>query len=154
MHLIMGSLAKGLQLAPPHTGSPGPSGPRTPEESVKSPERVPRDRAPKVPKECALESQKSPKRVQKSGFRLFSDSSGTPGRTLSGLFSDSSGVLGPGDGAAPIPTKGFLQKVCGNSAEISRKFAQNICGCGNSAEGLWKVAEDFLQCPLPERPPK
>ena len=32
------------------------------------------------------ESQKSPKRVQKSGFRLFSDSFETPGRTLSGLW--------------------------------------------------------------------
>ena len=52
-----------LQSAPPHTGSPGPFGPGTPEESEKSPERVPRGRAPKVPKECAPESQKSPKRV-------------------------------------------------------------------------------------------
>ena len=52
-----------LPSAPPHTGSPGPFGPGTPEESEKSPERVPRGRAPKVPKECAPESRKSPKRV-------------------------------------------------------------------------------------------
>ena len=38
---------------------PGPSGPRTPQESEKSPERVPRGRAPKVPKERAP-SEKSP----------------------------------------------------------------------------------------------
>ena len=64
----------------------GLSGPGTPEESKKSPERVPWGRAPKVPKECTPESQKSPKRAQKSGFRLFSDSFETPGRTLSGLL--------------------------------------------------------------------
>ena len=52
-----------LRSAPPHTGSPGPFGPGTPEESEKSPERAPRGRAPKVPKECAPESRKSPKRV-------------------------------------------------------------------------------------------
>ena len=37
--------------------------PGTPEESEKSPQRVPRGRAPKVPKECTPESQKSPTRV-------------------------------------------------------------------------------------------
>ena len=101
-----------LRLAPPHTGSP-----RTPEESEKSPERVPRGRAPKVPKECAPESQKSPKRVQKSGFRLFSGSFGTPGRTLSALlgpcpgvlFRDSSGVLRPEGPGRPCVGRGQLQ---------------------------------------------
>ena len=85
-----------LQSAPPHTGSSGPFGPGTPEESEKSPERAPRGRAPKVPKECAPESQnfKSPKRVRKSGFRLFSDSVLFPDsfRTLPG----SPGPEGPG----------------------------------------------------------
>ena len=56
-----------LWSAPRHTGSPGPFGPGTPEESEKSLERVPRGRAPRVPKECAPESQKSPKRVRNSG---------------------------------------------------------------------------------------
>ena len=49
----------------PTQGLRGPSGPRTPEESEKSAERVPRGRAPKVPKECAPESQKSPKRAKR-----------------------------------------------------------------------------------------
>ena len=57
------SLVLELRSAPPHTGTPGPFGPGTPEESEKSPKRVPRGRAPKVPKECSPESQKSPKRV-------------------------------------------------------------------------------------------
>ena len=88
-------LSLALRSALPHTGSPGPFRPRTPEESEKSPERVPRGRAPKVPKECAPESQKSPKRVRKSGFRLFSDSFETPGRTLSALLGPCPGVLFP-----------------------------------------------------------
>ena len=75
-----------MRSAPPHTGSPGPFGPGTPEESEKSPERAPRGRAPKVPKECAPESRKSPQRVRKSDFRLFSDSFETPGRTLWALL--------------------------------------------------------------------
>ena len=85
----------GLRSAPPHTGSPGPFGPGTPEESEKSPERVPWGRAPKVPKECAPESQKSPKRVRKSDFRLFLDSFETPGRTLSALLGPCPRVLLP-----------------------------------------------------------
>ena len=67
-----------------------------------------------------LESQKSPKRVQKSGFRLFLDSFGTPGAlfqdfwalsrgTLSGLFSDSSGVLGRQGPGRPCVGRGQLQ---------------------------------------------
>ena len=85
-----------MRSAPPRTGSPGPcAGP----EPQKSPERVrkeyPCGGAPKVPKECAPESQKSPKRVRKSGFRLFSDSFETPGRTLSGLLGPCPGVLFP-----------------------------------------------------------
>ena len=98
----------GLGSAPPGTGSPGPFGPGTPEESEKSPEKVPWAGTPRVPEECAPESQKSPKRIQNLTFGLFSDSFETPGRTLrglgvpaqgtfSGLFSDSSGVPGPGD---------------------------------------------------------
>ena len=43
--------------------------------------------------------------------------------------------------------KGFLRKVCGNSAESSRKFAENTfyCvrkGCGNSAESCGNFAEN------------
>ena len=99
-----------LRLAPPHTGSRS-FGPGTQEESEKSPERVLRARAPKVPKECAPESQKSPKSVRKSGFRLFrtllrlrARSFGTFGAlaqgTLFGLFPDSSGFPGPKSPAA------------------------------------------------------
>ena len=58
--------------------------------------------------------------------------------------------------------KGFLQKVCGNSAESSRKFAENtFCclrkGCGNSAESCGNFAEScgkFSAMTLPERPHK
>ena len=60
------------------------------------------------------ESKKSPKRVRKSGFGLFSDSFETPGRSfgtlgvpprgaLSGLFSDSFGVPGPKGPGDPVP---------------------------------------------------
>ena len=93
---------------PPTQGLPGPSGP----EPRKSPKRVQKKYPGPGPQKFRKsapppESQKSPKRVEKSGFRLFSDSFETPGRTLSGtfghlawgtlsgLFSDSSGVLGP-----------------------------------------------------------
>ena len=72
-------------------GLPGPSGP----EPQKSPERVPQGRAPKVPKEWSPKSQKSAKRVRKSGFRLFSDSFETPRRTLSALLGPCPGVLFP-----------------------------------------------------------
>ena len=97
----------------PHRDSPGPSGP----EPRKSPKRVRKEypgQGPKVPKECAPESQKSPKRVRKSGFRLFSDSFETPGRTLSTLlgpwpgvlFSDSSAVPGPKGRGVPCVGRG------------------------------------------------
>ena len=82
-----------LQLAPPHTGSPGPFGPENPGRVRKESRKSTPGQGPKVPKECAPESQKSPKRVQQSGFRLFSDSFGTPGRTLSGLLGPCPGVL-------------------------------------------------------------
>ena len=89
----------GIAIGPPHTGSPEPFGPGTPEESEKSPEKsTPRPRPHKVPKECAPESQKSPKSLVLDSFRtllrlrgaLFGDSWG-PGlgcsfRTLFGLF--------------------------------------------------------------------
>ena len=46
--------------------------------------------------------------------------------------------------------KGSLRKVCGNSAETSREFAENrfYCvrkGCGNSADISRKFADIFLQ---------
>ena len=100
-----------LQLAPPHTGSPGPFGPENPGrvrkesrkstqgQGPKSPERV----RPGVPKE----SEKSLKPDFWTLFGLFWDSGahsfGTFGAlslgTLSGLFSDAgfSGPKGPGD---------------------------------------------------------
>ena len=65
-----------LGSALPRTGSPGPFGPGTPEESEKSPERVP--------------SQKPDFRTL---FGLFSDSFETPGRTLSGLWGSCPGGL-------------------------------------------------------------
>ena len=99
----------GIAIGPAPHGAPGRFGPETPEESEKSPERAPRVRAPKVPKECTPESRKSPKRVRKSDFRLFLDSFETPGRTwaLLGpcpgvLFPDSSGVPGPKGPGDPV----------------------------------------------------
>ena len=106
-----------LRSAPPHTGSPGPFGPGTPEESEKSPERVPRGRAPKVPKECAPKSQKSLKRVRKSGFTLFSDSFETPGRTLWAFLGTCPGVLFP-DSFRTLP--GFR----------ARRARETLCGAG------------------------
>ena len=89
----VGFLKLHLGSAPPGTGSPGPFGPGTPEESEKSPERVPRGGTPRVPEECTAESEKSPKRVRKSGFGLFSDSFEPPGRTLRGLWGSRPGGL-------------------------------------------------------------
>ena len=45
------------------------------------------------PTELQPQSLKRVRRVQKSGFRLFSDSFETPGRTLSGLLGPCTGVL-------------------------------------------------------------
>ena len=114
------------QLAPPHTGSPGPFGPEnpgrvrkesrksTPGQGPKSPERV----RPGVPKE----SEKSLKPDFWTLFGLFWDSGahsfGTFGAlsqgTLSGLFSDSSGVdssgvLRPEGPGRPCVGRGQLQ---------------------------------------------
>ena len=106
----------------PTQGLPGPFGPGTPEESEKSPERVPRGWAPKVPKECAPESRKSLKRVQKSDFRLFSDSFETPGRTLWAL-------LGPCPGGCSFRTLFRLFRGSGpeghNSCMPFRRFTWN-----------------------------
>ena len=55
---VLSSVVKGCDRPRSTQGLPGPS---DPEESEKSPESVPRGRAPKVPKES--ESQKSPERV-------------------------------------------------------------------------------------------
>ena len=129
-----------LRSAPPHTGSPGPFGPGTPKESEKSPERVPRGRAPKVPKECALESQKSPKRVRKSGLasirtllRLWGALFGhfwgpAPAysfRTLFGLFWGLPGPKGSGDpvwGRADCnPTRNEVFLAVPNSVQTSKR---------------------------------
>ena len=72
--------ASDLQLNPPQTGS------RRAREPRQSPKRVWKEHSG---------AQKSPKRVQKSGFRLFSDSFQTPGRTLSRLLGPCPGVLFP-----------------------------------------------------------
>ena len=53
-------LPQDLGWADPRTGSPGPFGPGTPEESEKSPEES-RSGTRRVRKECAPESQKGPK---------------------------------------------------------------------------------------------
>ena len=97
--------------------------PGTPEESEKSPERVPLGSAPKVPKECAPESRKSPKRVRKSDFRLFSGSFETPGRTLWALLGPCSGVL------FPDSFRGFR----------ARRGWETLCGAGS-------IATLVLQC--------
>ena len=69
-------------------------------------QRNPRGRAPKVPKECAPESQKSPRRVRNLTFGLFSDSFETPGRTLWAL-------LGPCPGAYSFRTLFGLFRASG-----------------------------------------
>ena len=126
-----------MRSAPPHTGSPGPFGPGTPEESEKSPERVPRGRAPKVPKECAPESRKSPKRVRNSHFRLFSDSFETPGRTLWALLGPCPGVLFPDSSGVPGP-KGPGDPVWGGADRKVRVFkALGSChACKSSSDEL------------------
>ena len=104
-----------LRSALPHTGSPGPFGPGTPKEPEKSPKRVPRGRAPKVPKEVRPGGVKRVRKESKTlTFGLSSDSFETAGRTLwaflgpcpgiplFGLFSDSSGVPGPKGPGDPV----------------------------------------------------
>ena len=61
------------------------SAPGTPEESEKSPERVPRGRAPKMPKECAPDSR-SLKRVRKESESQVCDSFETLFRLRGALF--------------------------------------------------------------------
>ena len=78
-----------LRSAPPHTGSPGPFKPGTPEESEKSPERVSRARAQKCPKSAP----RSLERVRKESKIRLLDSFKTPGAHSLGcpevLFPDS-----------------------------------------------------------------
>ena len=70
---------------------------RNPGRVRKESRKSPPGGTPRVPEESATESQKSPKRLRKSGFGLFSDSFETPGRTLRGLWAfragDSFGTL-------------------------------------------------------------
>ena len=74
--------SQALRLVPPHTGSPGPFGSGTPEESEKSPERVLRARAPKV-----LDSFRTLLRLWGALFRDFwGPGPGGSLRTLFGLF--------------------------------------------------------------------
>ena len=105
--------------------SPKPFGPGTPKESEKSPKGCPAPGSPRVPKECATESEKSPKRVRSCVFDSFSDSVadslGTLGRPRAGhpfgLFSDS--PLGVPNPIAPfflvprwvIASQAVLRKV-------------------------------------------
>ena len=96
-----------LGSAPPGTGSPGPFGPGTPEESEKTPERVPRA-GPQSPRPGV--SKESESQVLDSfrtlfGLRgaLFGDSGGAVRGTLSGLSSDSSRVPGPKGSGDPVP---------------------------------------------------
>ena len=103
---------------PPTQDLLGPSGP----EPRESPQRVrteyPGRRAPKVPEECAPESQKSPKRVRKSGFRLLLDSFETRGRTLSAL-------LGRQRGEILFPDS--FRTLSGFRA---RRARETLCGAG------------------------
>ena len=81
----------------------GPFGPGTPKESEKSPQGCPAPGGPRVPKECATESEKNPKTQLRTLFGLFPDSVahslgtlGPPGAGHPcGLFSDSFEVPGP-----------------------------------------------------------
>ena len=102
-----------LGLAPPRTGSPGPSGP----EPRKSPKRVPKEppgRDPQSPERVRPESQKSPKRVKNQTFGLFRThlrlrgalfwdfGVSRPGGLFRDPFSDSSGVPGPKGPGDPV----------------------------------------------------
>ena len=97
-----GGVVKGWERPDQAQRFPGPFGPGTPKESEKSPKGCPAPESPRVPKECATESEKSPKRVRSCVFGLFSDSVahslgtlGLPGAGHPfGLFSDSFGVPG------------------------------------------------------------
>ena len=107
-----------LRSALPHTGSPNPG--RVRKESGKS---TP-GRAPKVPKECALESQKS-------GVRLFSDSFQTLLRLRGAVFGHFWGpaleysfrtLFGLFQGSAPHRAR---ETLCGGpiaSMEQNKKF--------------------------------
>ena len=99
---------------PPHRGLAGPSGP----EPRKSPKRVPQGRAPKVPKECAPESQKSPKKSPKvqvlDSFRTLSRLRGALFGHFWGPFP---GVLFP-DSFRTLP--GFR----------ARRARESLCGAG------------------------
>ena len=125
-----------LRSTPPHTGSPGTFGPGTLEESEKSPERVPRARAPKVLRECTPESQKSPKRVRKSGFRLFSDSFETLGHTLSALL----GVL-------------FLDSFRTFLGFRALRAREALCGAGSIAIVVKKRRRKIRKSTLQEERP-
>ena len=71
-----------LRSAPPRTGSPGPFGPGTPEESEKSPERVPRA----GPQKCRKSAPRSLKRVRKESESQVLDSGRTLLRLRDALF--------------------------------------------------------------------
>ena len=88
-------------------------------------------------KECAPESQKSPKRVRKSGFRLFSDSFETPGRTLWALLGPFAGVLFPDSSGVPGP-KGPGDPVWGGAdRKINTKKAQETKKAQKGGSGLF-----------------
>ena len=113
----------------PTQGLAGPSGP----EPRKSPKRVQKEYpgagSPKVPKECAPESQKSPKESE-SQVLDFSDSFETPGRTLSALLGPCPGVLFP-DSFRTLP--GFR----------ARRARETLCGVGPIASMALKVCQEL-----------
>ena len=127
--------------------SPGPSGPGTPKESEKSPKGCPAPGSPRVPKECATESEKSPKRVRSCVFGLFSDfvvhSLGTLGLPGAGhpfgLFSDSFGVPGP-------KGPGDLCAWSGRSQLLWVMFSRTYLpsdGCSNWSSGTGYLSLHF-----------
>ena len=84
--LLMGVETEGFLEA---QRSPGPFGPGTPKESEKSPKGCPAPGSPRVPKECATESEKSPKGVRSCKLRFW-----TLFGLRGGLFGDSGAPRG------------------------------------------------------------
>ena len=87
---------------------------RNPKESEKSPKGCPAPGSPRVPKESATGSEKSPKTQLRTLLGLFSDSVvdslgtlGLPGAGHPfGLFSDSFGAPGPKGPETSVPGRG------------------------------------------------
>ena len=122
--------------------SSGPFGPGTPKESAKSPKACPPRGSPRVPKECATESEKSPKRegpgrplclARWCPTQRFRYRGPKPQKCPKWLEEGAKGVLDPG-------SKGLPRVLCITKTLLCTG-ATLFCA---SARGLWR--------PWPKRP--